>query len=222
MGVEWLLKKYGVDVYKGVAKLEDPEGAVLVEEDGSIEKIRGGKILVATGSEPAYPPMIKVDHTSVLDNRSVLKLESIPESIVIVGGGPIGVEYACIFSSLDSRVTIVEMLPTILYGMDEDCVSILLKHLRSLGVNILLNNPIESIEVKGGRVLARVKGGVVVEAEYALIATGRKPATRGIGLENAGVKVDRKGYIVVDEKNENKQPKSICCGRRDRTPLPSS
>jgi len=212
MGVEWLLRKYGVDVYKGVARLEDPEGTVTVEKEGSTERIRGSRILLATGSEPAYPPMIRVDHVRVLDNRSVLKLKEIPESIVIVGGGPIGVEYACVFSALGSKVTIVEMLPTILYGMDEDCVSILLKQLRSSGVNILLNSPIEDIEVKGGRVLARVKGGVEVEAEYALIATGRKPATRGVGLENAGVKVDRKGYIIVDEGMRTSNPRIYAAG----------
>lgn len=211
-GVEWLLKSYGVDIYRGRGRLEGGDGKVVIESNGSTKTLEADKILIATGSIPAYPPGVVVDHKRILDNRSILELQELPRSMIIVGGGPIGVEYATALAALGTKVTLIEMLPTILYGMDEDAVKVLVNSMKRMGIKLMLSSPLESIEVRGDKVHARVKGGEEVEAEYALIATGRKPATKDLGLEDAGVETDRKGFIAVDNHMRTSNPRIYAAG----------
>jgi len=205
-GINMLLRGYGVDVYPGRAVF-DRDGRLVVS--GYVLKARS--YVIAAGSEPSTIPGVSVDGEQVHDNRTILKLESKPSSIVIVGGGYVGVEYAYIMASLGVDVTLVEALGRILPGMDPDISRVVARSLRRLGVRILTNAGVRRVErgVDGVRVETPTGW---VEAEKALIAVGRRPRTRGLGLEYIGVEVDDRGYVRVDASMRTSNPSVYASG----------
>jgi len=196
-GVEKLLAGNGVRLIRGKGVLE-PGRRVRVElPDGGEIRIRAKSILVATGSEPARPKMFPFDGRSVMTSDEALRLEDIPKSILIVGAGAIGVEFARIFDSLGAEVTLFEMLDQVLPGADARISQALSGFMRKRGIQIRTKTAVEKMEITADGMVAALAGGETVRAEKALVSTGRVPNSAGIGLETAGVETAG-GFVVTD------------------------
>ncbi len=214
-GVSSLLKGYGVEVLRGRARISAP-GVVEVEGVGSIGY---EKLIVATGTSPARIPGLEPDGDVVHDNRSILRLRRKPGRMLIVGGGYIGVEYATVMSRLGVEVTVVELMERLLPTMMRDFSRVVERRLRSEGVRILTGRKVESLERREGYAKARISGVGEEEFDTVLVAVGRKPNSRGLGLEGLGVKTDSHGYIVVNEGMETTSPGVYASGDVSGPPL---
>ncbi len=218
-GISFLLEKYGVETIQGEAILKNPHGEVIVNAEKERKELKAEKILIATGTRPFIPKGFNVDGKRVHDNRTLLSIDRIPKSIIIIGGGAIGVEYANTFALLGTDVTLIELMPQILPGMDPECVRWVSRNLRKLKVKVYTKTFITELKTNENIVEANTNKGMSVSAEYALIATGRVPNTNGLGLENAGVKTDEKGYIIVDETLKTSNPRIYAAGDVAGPPL---
>jgi dihydrolipoamide dehydrogenase len=207
--VEVLLKKAGVELLRGTGKLAGP-GAVVVESaagDTGPVTVEADRIIIATGSEPARLPMFDFDHPNILTSTEALMLDKVPESLLIVGAGVIGCEFASFYQELGTKITMVEMLPQMLPLEDLRLAKQFQSTYRKRGIQVLLKTKVESIsEYADDHVTAKLSDGSEVTAEKILVSVGRKPNTAGIGLETAGVEVDGRGYVVVDEYLETTAP----------------
>ncbi len=212
-GVEALLKTYKVEVVSGTATISKP-GLVLVKPSSGapsptsnpsttlragLQPLTSKNILIATGSVPARPPIAGLDTPGVLTSTEVWELKEAPDSLAVIGGGIIGLEFAAIFHALGTKVTVLEMLPSLLPPVDGELGRRYKSYLQRGGVEVHLRARVEEIRPKGDRLAVRVAGlAEEVEAEKVLVATGRVPYTNGLGLEELGVQRER-GAIVVDE-----------------------
>ena len=196
-GVEALLKGHGVDIVRGQASLIDRNTMKVGEEI-----VEADKIILAMGSYPARIPIPGADKEGVMDSDGVLALEEIPERVVIIGGGVIGIEFASLFGSLGKKVTVIEMLPGIMGpAMDGAISSTMMRLLRRKKIDIHVNSKV--LEIKDGLQVAYEENGEVKEAggDLVVIAVGRRPSTAGLGLEEAGIHMER-GFVQVDEHLE--------------------
>jgi len=197
--VEFLLKKAGVKVVTGVGRLA-PNGGVVVESESETETLEADKIIIATGSEPAALPMFDFAQPSVLTSTSALDLTKIPQSLLIVGAGAIGCEFASFFAELGTQITMVEMMPQMLPQEDARLAKQFQGVYRKRGIKVLLDTKVESIlEYAADKVVAELSDGSEVTAEKVLVSVGRSPNSDGLGLQDAGVETDARGFIGVDE-----------------------
>ena len=187
-----LLQESGVTIIENHAEIIDPH-TVLVEG----KKITAKYILVAVGSWPVVPKIPGSEHA--ITSNEVFYLPSLPQKIIIVGGGYIGVEFAGILHGLGVQVTQLYRGPLFLRGFDDDCRTALAEEMRKRGVDLRFNTDVEGIEKVGGSLRATLTDGAVVEADQILYATGRVPNTRSLGLEKAGVETKINGAVVVDD-----------------------
>lgn len=203
-GTDFLMKKNKVTVFKGKGTLIDP-GKIQVEGKSAAE-VRAKNIIVATGSNASLLPGLELDGQNVLTNREILELDSVPKSLLIIGAGAVGIEYASIFSRFGTKVTVMEMMPRILPAEDVEISEELHKILARKHITLLTNTRLENIVVRDGNVHAETAdgsgGSQTIVAEKALIAVGRRPVSEDIGLEKLQVET-AKGYIVVDGKMES-------------------
>jgi dihydrolipoamide dehydrogenase len=198
-GVETLLEARKVEVITGTGELLTPNRVQI--RDGSREFVEARHVIIATGSQVAMPPVPGLGLPGVVTSKEMLSLEEAPQDLVVVGGGVIGVEFASIFNALGTKVTIVEMLPSILATVDEELARRLTQLLRRQGVDIHTNSPLSEVR-QGSRGLEVVfqgpQGQAMVPADVVLMATGRAPHTEGLGLDAVGIELHQ-GAIVVDE-----------------------
>lgn len=205
-GVAFLVKKNKITRYHGTGRLS---GARQVTVEGP--EIEGGAVdlvaehvVLATGSVVASLPGIELDGDVVVSSTEALTWERVPESLVVIGAGYIGLELGSVWARLGAKVTVLEVLDRILPGMDGETAKEALKLLRRQGIAFQLGVRVEGIEVTGKgadrRALVRLAGGEQLEAERVLVAVGRKPASASLGLEEAGVRVDGRGRVQVDER----------------------
>lgn len=198
-GVGMLLKKNGVAVVKGTAKFVDGK-TIAVTQNGTTTPLTADRFVIATGSEPLPLPIPGCDLPDVLDSTQALDLTACPKSIVIVGGGVIGAEFATIFAAAGAEVTILEMLPSLVATVDSEIADLLKKELEKKKITLHLSSALKAIKQtdKGLEVHFERDGKAqAVKAEKVLISIGRRSCTDGVGLEGIGVKLD-KGMIVVD------------------------
>ncbi len=200
-GIEYLLKNKKVVLIKGSGKILEPGKVEVVKDDGSQETLPADKIIIATGSESAKPSLFPFEGEKIITSKEALSLEKIPESLLIVGAGAIGVEFACIFAALGTAVTIVEMLPQILPTEDAEIARELEKQLRRKRIKIYTGTKIETVDSPQSTVRSTLSSGETIETEKMLVAVGRKLNSAGLGLEEMGIKMER-GRIVVNEKLE--------------------
>jgi len=202
-GVEYLVSSNGGVIYRGEGYIKDRN---TIEITGG-ETIHADKIIIATGSRPAVPPFITVDNKSILDSDGLLSIGRCPQSVIIIGGGVIGIEFATLFAALEKRVTVIEMLESILPGTDPEVSSILKKNLERKGVKFYTGSRVTSLEAGEGVTCEfECQSGVVkAQAEIAAVVTGRKPNSENLGLENLRVQTER-GFIKVNERMETSVP----------------
>jgi dihydrolipoamide dehydrogenase len=204
-GVSGLMKSNGIEVIKAKARLISPQNIEVI--DGKQQKLTfpARKIIIATGSVSADLPIPGAKLPGVIDSNGALQLAEVPESMVIIGAGPIGLEFGTIFAALGAKVTILEMLPQILPSEDPEIASSLEKTLRRYKMQILTGCQVKEIgegsEGKRKVVAITGEGEKAFEAKYVLVAVGRRPNLDGLGLQEAGVRFSKKG-IEVNEKLE--------------------
>lgn len=200
-GVETLLKSNDVKIIFGTAKIKSKHEVLISKSDNSTELVKSKNIIIATGSSGTKPKIFG-ESRNAINSEEFLSFDEIPQNVLIVGGGPEGVEFACMLTHFGCSVTIVEMLNRILPQEDKDISSRMEKILKDNGVRILTGTKV--LEVKDDGFIAKIKvsNGEMLEAEKVIISTGRKPNTQNIGLENVRIKVDKFGRIVVNDKME--------------------
>jgi len=210
-GLISLCKQRGVDFVQGRARFLDSNSLVINEN----EQIKFDHCILATGSQPVCPPLFSKINDRLLTSTSALELEEIPERLLVVGGGYIGLEMGTVYSALGSRVTVVEMTGDLLPGVDRDLVRALLPRLKSKFQSIYLNTQVTSCELKENKVAAEFEGpGDIEPANYdrVLVAVGRKPNSMDLGLEFTRVRMDDKGFVKVDEGYQTAEPAIFAIG----------
>ncbi|MEZ5047366.1 MAG: dihydrolipoyl dehydrogenase [Chitinophagaceae bacterium] len=199
-GVQFLMKKNKIDVIMGYGKIQSKGKVAVMSTDGNTTVYDAKHIIVATGGRARALPTLPIDGKKVIGYREALVLAQQPQSMIIVGSGAIGVEFAYFYNSIGTKVTIVEFMPRIVPVEDEDVSKELEKSFKKQGMTIMTNASVESVNTSGNTVKAKVKtanGEVELEADIVLSAVGVVANIENIGLEEAGVKTD-KGRIVVD------------------------
>jgi dihydrolipoamide dehydrogenase len=212
-GVAYLMKKNKVTVVTGQGRLIG-KGKVEVTGESGKQVLEAKNIILATGSVPKSLPTVKVDHKQVMNSDSILQIEKIPSSIVILGAGAVGCEFASIFNHMGSQTTLVEYFPHLLPIEDEDASKELEKQFRRRKIEFILGANVEKSEVggKGAKVTMKVANETrTVEAEIVLSAVGRAPVTEDIGLELTNIKTE-KGFIKTDEMMRTTEPNVYAIG----------
>ena len=207
-GIEFLFKKNKVEWVQGWGRYEGP-GKVSVEKDGKKTIIEASNVLLISGSEARSLPGIEPDHKQILTNRSILELPAIPKSLIIVGAGAVGVEFASIYNSFGTDVTILEALPRVVPVEDEEISAELEKTYKKRNINVFTSSTVQSVkkDAKGVTVTFKDKDGKTqtLQAEKLLLAVGRLPMTDGCGLEKSKAKVER-GFVLVGPYMETDEP----------------
>jgi len=200
-GVAYLMKKNRVDVTPGFGRIAGPGRVAVKAADGSETSFGAKNILVATGSTPRSLPGMEIDHKTILSSDSILELTEVPKSLLVIGSGAVGVEFASIFARFGSKTTVIEVLPRIVPVEDEEISRELAASFKRQGIAVYVDTKVEKVTRTdaGVEVLARTSGGKTetFRAEKMLLAVGRKPLSEKIGLEEAGVRTER-GYISID------------------------
>jgi dihydrolipoamide dehydrogenase len=207
-GVEFLMKKNKVDVLKGYGKLAGP-GKVEVTTDKGTHIIETKNVILATGSDARMLPGLEPDHKSILTNIEILNLQSVPQSLLVIGAGAVGVEFASIFNRFGSKVTVLEMLPRIVPVEDEEVSKELERYFKKTGIRVETGAKADNIKrgETGVSVTVTLANGKQeqMEAECLLVAVGRKPNTDKLGLEGTKVELDR-GFVKVDSMQRPGEP----------------
>ncbi|MBI1956389.1 MAG: dihydrolipoyl dehydrogenase [Acidobacteria bacterium] len=206
-GLEFLFRKHKIETIRGFGKLQG-KGSVHVEGPEGIKYVQASNLILATGSEARMLPGLAADGERILTNREILALPSVPESLLIIGAGAVGVEFASIFRRFGSEVVLVEMLPRILPLADEEISQELERSFKKQGIRVLTNTPVESVQRKDSGVEVVVAQGdsrQTFQVQKTLVAVGRKPNTDGIGLETTRVETER-GFIKTDSQMQTAEP----------------
>lgn len=201
-GIQFLFDKRGVKKIDGFGKLIDKNTIEVTKDDGSVEEVKADKIILANGSIPTVFPFMPYNGKNVITSDEVLSLEKVPASMVIIGGGVIGSEIGQFYSSLGTKVTIIEVLPQILGRMDSDGAKALARQFKKDKIKVMCNVATDSFEVSDDIVKLNLNNGKSLEAEVVLLCTGRKPNLANSGVVEAGIKMTDRGFIEVNEYME--------------------
>ena len=204
-GIAQLLKANKVDTCNGTATLTDKNTIIVSKPDGTTEQLHAKNVVIATGSEPAEPPLFEIDENQVLTTTGVLNLTELPESLLIVGGGVSGCEFASIFSALGCQVTVLELLPTILATEDVQVIRHIQLFMKRKGITIHTGAKLTHVKKSDASVTAVLESGEEITAQKMLVSIGRRYNTESIGLEKVGVRTEN-GKIVVDAKMQTNVP----------------
>jgi dihydrolipoamide dehydrogenase len=208
-GVGFLMKKNNIDVLNGTAKVAGKNSVTVTDKDGKSETHNTKNIVIATGASVAVPPGWKIDGEKIVTYLEAILQEKLPKSVVIIGAGAIGVEFATIWNAYGVNVTIVEMLPRLVPLEDEEVSDLLAKEFKKRKINILTGHKVQSLEAteSGAKVVVSGEGGEkTIEAEQALVAIGFRPNGKGLGLEEIGVKLSERGAVEIDERMATNVP----------------
>lgn len=210
-GVRGLLKGNGVTIIEGSATLgkPGPDGhRITVKTKTGEETIIAKNVVLATGSRPIEIPGFKIDQHRVLDSTGALALDAVPNRMVVIGGGYIGLELGMVYAKFGTKVTVVEAMPRLLGTMDKDCVAVVERKLKKLGVEVMLNTKAKSWEESAAGngpsravLTVELEGGktATVDTDVILMSIGRRPNSENLGLDQAGVATDKRGYVISDD-----------------------
>lgn len=202
-GINFLMDKNKVTVFEGLGSFESANQVKVTKNDGSSEILETKYAIVATGSKPSTLPFITIDKERIITSTEALNLKEIPKHLVVIGGGVIGLELGSVYLRLGSHVTVVEYMDKIIPTMDGALSKELTKVLKKQGMKFMLSTGVQSVERNGDsvKITAKDKKGeeVSVEGDYVLVSVGRKPFTEGLGLEKAGVELDERGRVKVND-----------------------
>lgn len=205
-GIRGLFKSWGVELIEGRGVIVDPKKIHVTLKDGSTSDVDTDKIIIATGSRPAQIPVFPFDGKRILSSDNAINPDSIPESLLIVGAGVIGCEFAFIYKEFGSDVTMVEMMPNAVSTEDEEISQILERELKKNKIKLLTNTSVDKVDVKDDGVSVQLSNGKTIEAEKVLVSIGRAVNSENMGLEEVGVNKGQRGDIIVDEKLQTNVP----------------
>ncbi len=207
------LERHGVARIQGAARLVDEHTVEVTRHGTEPRTITGDFILIATGSRPQQPDGVAMDGDVIVDSDSLLTLQKIPGSMLVIGGGVVGCEYACIFAALGVRVTIVTSRPRLLAHLDADVSDALRQEMtRRLGITVHLDTTVQDLGVIDGRAVARLGYDTEISADCALYAAGRVGASSGLGLETLGIAVNARGFVLTDDHYRTTRPSVYAAG----------
>ncbi|HVW26125.1 MAG TPA: dihydrolipoyl dehydrogenase [Polyangiaceae bacterium] len=223
-GVRTLLKANGVDVVSGKGRLVARDAVEVTSRDGGKEHISAAKaIVVATGSETIQIPGFAFDGERVIGAREAVSLRRVPKRLLVIGGGVIGLELGMVYQKFGSQLTVVELTESLLPGIDRECVRVVDRHLKKLGATVMTEAKAENVEKRADGTLAvRVaskEGATTVECDVVLVAVGMKPRSRGIGLEEAGVEIDARGFVKTNDVAATSVPGIYAIGDVSGAPM---
>ena len=211
-GIRGLFKNWGVVLKEGTGTFISPKEIKITLKDSPEETVTADAFIIATGSRPAQIPTFPFDGKNIISSTEALELKEIPKSLLIVGAGVIGCEFACIYSELGSEVTIVELLPRAVSTEDEAVSKLLEKELKKKKIKLITEIKVEKVEVRDDGVHTFLSNGKELIAEKVLVSIGRAFNTNGIGLENAGVFTGTRKEIPVNEKLQTNVPHIYAIG----------
>lgn len=202
-GIDYLMNKNKVEVFKGTGSFKDATHVMVTKEDGSTEEIESKYIIIATGSYSTELPFAKTDKKRIITSTEALELKEIPKHLLIIGGGVIGLELGSVYKRLGSEVTVIEYMDRITPTMDSALSRELAKVLRKQGMKFHTSTKVTEVTNNGDNVSLKAedkKGEELnLEGDYVLVAVGRSPYTEGLGLENAGIETDERGRVKTNE-----------------------
>ena len=203
-GITYLMKKNKIDVHTGIGSFKDKNNIAVRDANGAETVLTGKNIIIATGSKPASLPFIEIDKKRIITSTEALNITKLPKHMIVMGGGVIGLELGSVFARLGTKITVVELMDSIIPTMDGTMGKELQKVLKKLGFEFLLEHKVTEVKSTARQVTVKAedKTGAIKElkADYCLVSIGRRPYTEGLGLENAGIKLDEAGRIPVDER----------------------
>jgi dihydrolipoamide dehydrogenase len=203
-GVAFLMKKNKVTRYEGSGKLTAAREVSVTAAAGAVTQVIAEHVILATGSEVATLPGMELDGKTVVSSTEALEFDAVPENLVVIGAGVIGLELGSVWSRLGSKVTVLEYLDRILPGMDLEMAKEAQKLLKRQGLEFKLGSRVIGIEVSGkgakAKATVQIEGAEPIEADKVLVAVGRKANSQGLGLEDVGVAVDQRGRVITDDK----------------------
>ena len=206
-GIKTRLQRLGIKLLKGVGQFVDPRTVVVGDDI-----IRAGDVVIATGSVPRVFPGVTVDARRVLTSDEIVRLTALPESLLILGAGVIGCEFASIFNELGAKVLLVDTQARILSSEDEDLSGFLASEFSQRGIEVIPSCRFEKLEVGEKGVSTILSDGQRVQTESVLLAVGRNPSTSALNLDGAGVKVDERGYVQTDQDMRTNVPHIYAVG----------
>jgi dihydrolipoamide dehydrogenase len=207
-GVQFLMKKNKIDVINGFGTVKPGKKVEVKDKDGKVSTVEGKNIIIATGARARQLPNVAIDGEKVIDYRKAMILDKQPKSLVVIGSGAIGVEFAYVYASMGTKVTIVEFMPNIVPVEDEDISKELAKQYKKLGVEVHTSSSVEKVDISGKGCVSTVKtpkGEITIESDIVLSAAGIQANIEGIGLEEVGIVTD-KGKIIVDKYYQTNIP----------------
>ena len=207
------LSRNGIEVLTGTASFKSPTSVLVTSSRGATE-IDGGTIVIGTGTKPACSSKVPTNGQTIVNSDQLLEMQTLPRTLIVVGGGVIGVEYTCMFAALGVRVTLIEKRPRLLEFADQEIVEALSYHLRDHRVTMRLNEEVESVEetAAGGPVVALLESKKKISGDALLYAVGRQGNVDELNLAAAGIEADSRGRIAVNEHYQTKQPNIYAVG----------
>src|SRR5947208_1694811 len=193
------LSRNGVDILTGAGRFHDPHTVIVTDESGRESRHSAGKIVIATGSRPARPDSVDFDDKTIIDSDGIIHLDKVPRSMVVVGAGVIGIEYASMFAALGTKVTVVERRDRMLEFCDLEVVEAMKYHLRDLAVTFRFSEAVASVERHARGAIAVLESGKTIAADTVMYSAGRQGMGPELDLEKAGLAADARGRIKVDE-----------------------
>jgi len=214
-GVGFLMRKNNIAVFMGEAKFKAKDTINVTDKDGKVTELKAKNIILASGASAAVPGAWKVDGEKVVTYQEAILQEKLPKSVIVIGSGAIGVEFSTVWSSYGVDVTIVEMLPRLVPLEDEEVSKELKKEFEKRGIKCLVGNKVEAVEATPNGVKVKVSAEgkeTTLEAEQALVAIGFRPNSKGLGLEEVGVKLNDRGLVEINEKMQTSVPNIYAIG----------
>ncbi len=218
-GIKGLLAAAKVELIHGAASFRDAHALTVTAKERAGRELTARNVIIAAGSRSVELPSAPFDHEAVLDSADAVLSDELPESVLIVGGGYIGVEFASIYAAFGAQVTIVEALDRLLPGIDEDCAAEVTRSLRKAGAAVYAKTRIEEARKRDGSVNAKLSNGKEIAAQKMLVCVGRRPDCSGLAVENAGLKAGPKGELPVNEHMQTAQPHIYAVGDVTGGPL---
>jgi dihydrolipoamide dehydrogenase len=208
-GVGFLMKKNNITVFMGEAKFKSKDTVSVTDKDGKATELKARNIIVASGASAAVPAVWKVDGEKIVTYLEAILQDKLPKSVIIIGSGAIGVEFATVWNSYGVEVTLVEMLPRIVPLEDEEISKELDKEFKKRSIKVMAGHKVESVDATKTGVKVKVSADgkeTTLEADQALVAIGFRPNSKGLGLEEVGVKISDRGFVEINEKMQTNVP----------------
>lgn len=215
-GLGALTKRRNINFVQGRAKFLNATSVLVEKSDGSQKTITFDNCILATGSRPAIPPNMKLGTDRVMDSTGALALADIPGSMLVVGGGYIGCELGSVYAALGTKVSVVEMTPTLVPGADRDLANVLIRRLEKSFHTIMIKTKVVEMKDKGNKVEVHFEGlhveKPVQEFDRVLVSVGRRPNTENLGLENTRIQLDQRGFVKIDAQRRTNEPAIFAIG----------